>query len=116
VPTQLLATVEPPTARVRLIGAFGFGSDDLIERRLEDLRGLGCTRVEVDGRKVTSINRAAMQTLVGAQARLGDDGCRLTVVAASTTFLRSALAGGFCALVEGAATAAPRGRGAGPAR
>jgi anti-anti-sigma regulatory factor len=98
--TQLLATFDPPVARLRLVGGFCIGSGEILERRIDDLLRLGCTWVEVDGRRVTSIDRRCLQVLTGARSRLAANGCLLTIVAASPGLLRAAMAGGFSALVD----------------
>jgi anti-anti-sigma regulatory factor len=71
-----------------------------LRRCIEDALGAGCTRLDVDCRRVRRIERPALAALADAKQSLESRGGTLVVTGRSAAFTRAAVCEGFREFVQ----------------
>src|SRR4051812_682509 len=103
---QIVATFEPPAARLRLLGELDLTVDSEMMRRFQDIADLRCHAVEVDGTDVTYIDASLLRLLANEKTTIEHEGGSFVLTRTSLVFALVAQLAGFQQLLP--YTLAPR--------
>jgi anti-anti-sigma factor len=92
---KIVATFEPPAARLRLVGELDLTVDPIMMRRFQDIADLKCHDVEVDVTDVTYIDASLLRLLANQKTTIEHDGGSFVLTRASLVFALVAQLAGF---------------------
>jgi len=92
---QIVATFEPPAARLRLVGELDITVDSVMVRRFQDIADLKCHAVEIDGTDVTYIDASLLRLLASEKTTIEHEGGSCVLTRTSLVFALVAQLAGF---------------------
>jgi anti-anti-sigma factor len=96
---QIVATFEPPVARLRLLGELDLAADSMMMRRFDDIADLKCRTVEVDVGEVTYIDAGLLRLLADEKTLIEHQGGSFVLTRTSLIFALVAQLAGFDTLL-----------------